>query len=381
VIDLGERYRAEAVLGSGAFGRVYRATDTRLGRPVAIKEVPAARGDAEIASRLQREAKIATQVRHPNLVDLMDVGTTPDGIPFLVFELVPGRNLDEVLEEGVQPPERVVAWVAQLADALDVLHRAGVVHRDVKPANVLVHEDGRALLADLGMVSGAADQTALTATGALVGTPLYMPPEVLRGEGDPGPAGDLYALGALAYRALYDEDWRDVEEVQRLLTRGSARDEGISSERLGRFPDHDPWLRGLLDVDPERRLGPASRVAARLRGEDTSEPAPPAGPGPARASRRGTRWLFLPLLGLFALGYLATFREPAPAPPQPAEAPEPGHSPRQEVDLRSPGTPLVRKSTSGSSRAASRTSPTSWWTTTRWTRNDARFSTPPSPCA
>jgi serine/threonine-protein kinase len=260
------RYVVEATLGQGAFGEVYRARDKELGRVVAVKVLRADVAEPEVRARFEREAKLAASVEHPNVVRLLDHGRLDGGAPFLVFEFVEGASLEDRLERGVDP-EQWIAWTRDVAAGLAALHEVGVIHRDLKPANVLVHQDGRAMLADMGLAR-VEDATCdgLTATGALVGTPLYMAPELFGPGGMASPEADLFALGCLAYRGLYGRDWRDPGSFEELMIRGPGEAGAPPAARFGRFPEADVWLRGLLHPDPAARLGPAARVVEAIEG-------------------------------------------------------------------------------------------------------------------
>jgi hypothetical protein len=301
---LGERYEVLGLLGTGAFGRVFHAMDRELGRQVAIKEVALAAANEEVRARLDREARAASRVRHPNLVEVLDVGVAPDGAPFLVMEYVPGVTLESLLEEPVDPTH-LLPWAQDLAAALAAMHGAGIVHRDVKPANVLIHEDGRAMLTDLGLVrSVEATLEELTRTGAVPGTPLYLPPEVFRDARSAGPEGDLFALGSVIYRALYGISWRGDDELMRLLEFSQRDARPALAARFGKHPAWDPWLARLLHEDPAERLGPASEVEAILAELER-------GGGPVRqasasggSNRRGVAAAGLALAGAAVMGWM-----------------------------------------------------------------------------
>jgi serine/threonine-protein kinase len=260
VTELAGRYAVEGTLGQGAFGTVYRARDRELDRVVAVKVLRADVTNPEVRARFEREAKLAASVEHPNVVRLLDHGRLDGGAPFLVFEFVEGASLEDWLDDGVEPGQWA-SWTRDVAAGLAALHEVGAIHRDVKPANVLVHQDGRAMLADLGLARAEeATCDGLTATGALVGTPLYMAPELFRPGGTASPEADLFALGCLAYRGLYGADWRQPGSYGQLLAHGPGEAGEPPAARLGRFPEADVWLRGLLHPDPAARLGPAAKV-------------------------------------------------------------------------------------------------------------------------
>jgi serine/threonine protein kinase len=202
------RYRFDRQIGRGGMGSVWAAHDEILGRDVAIKEVipppdltPEQR--RVIRERTLREARAAARIAHPSAVTVYDV-VEEDGHPYIVMQLLPPHTLaDVLLRDGPLPPERVARIGLDLVSALEAAHRAGVLHRDVKPANVLLPVDGPAVLTDFGIASVDSDPT-LTATGMLVGSPAYMPPERARGD-RPTPAADLWSLGATLFAAVEGE--------------------------------------------------------------------------------------------------------------------------------------------------------------------------------
>ena len=202
---LNNRYRLDAFLASGGMGEVWRATDVILGRTVAVKILlPALLADPGFVARFRAEARILAGFRHPNVVDVYDFGeSTVDGrtAAYLVMAYVDGEPLSHRIETaGRLPVIETLSVVAQAADALDAAHAGGVVHRDVKPGNLLVHEDGTVVLVDFGVARSAAI-TSITAADAVPGTVLYMAPEQVSGK-PVSPATDVYALGAVAYQCL-----------------------------------------------------------------------------------------------------------------------------------------------------------------------------------
>jgi hypothetical protein len=192
---LGGRYRLLRRLGSGGMAAVWLARDERLGREVAVKVLSdVLAGDEGYRRRFEREARVAARLSHPGLVGVLDFGAE-SGRPYLVMELVRGDTLAERLAAGTTRGLDLVALARELLGALAHIHAAGVVHRDVKPANVLIGADGHARLTDFG-VARPTDASTLTQTGQVVGTLAYMAPEVQRGE-PATPRSDLYALGVL----------------------------------------------------------------------------------------------------------------------------------------------------------------------------------------
>jgi serine/threonine protein kinase len=188
-------------LGAGGMGTVYRAVHRLLDQPRALKVLPAhLAADETFVERFQREARTAARLRHPHIVMIYDVGEH-DGAYYIAMELVEGRSLRQVLRaEGPLGLPRATRLLRQLAEALDFAHSSGVVHRDVKPANILVRDDDHVVLADFG-IARAGEAAQLTRTGLLVGTIEYLAPEAVLGAGG-GPSADLYALGVVAYEIL-----------------------------------------------------------------------------------------------------------------------------------------------------------------------------------
>ncbi|WP_219415972.1 serine/threonine-protein kinase [Pseudonocardia nigra] len=208
-IRVGDRYRLDERIGAGAMGAVWRATDELLNRTVAVKELlaaavtPTAGAEAaleESRQRILREGRIGARLQHPHVISMFDV-VVHDDRPWLVMEYLPSRSLAAILgEKGSLEPREVAEIGRQVADGLAAAHVAGVVHRDVKPGNVLIAEDGRVKLTDFG-VSRAVDDVQLTRTGLIAGTPAFLSPEVARGQ-DPTAASDVFALGATLYAAV-----------------------------------------------------------------------------------------------------------------------------------------------------------------------------------
>jgi hypothetical protein len=199
---LARRYQLDGRIAAGGFGEVWRGTDVLLGRPVAVKLLHAGYAQhPETLARFRAEARHAGALAHEGIARVYDYGE-PDlpYPPFLVMELVEGPSLAEVLAEGAMDPVRTMDIVAQAAAGLHAAHRAGLVHRDIKPGNLLLSRDGLVKITDFG-ISYAAGSAPLTSTGMLIGTPGYLAPERAGGE-QATPACDLYALGMVAYECL-----------------------------------------------------------------------------------------------------------------------------------------------------------------------------------
>lgn len=194
------RYVDLEILGQGGMGAVYRARDPALDRTVAIKVVLDA--TPEFLQRFEREARAIARLSHPNVVQVYDVGQDESGWPYFVMELVPGRSLDAILKErGRLPPAEVADLVRQAAEGLEAAHQAGIVHRDVKPHNLLLENGGRLRVVDFGVARDSRSQEELTSTNATLGTLHYMAPEVLSGEVADA-RSDVYSLGLVAFHLL-----------------------------------------------------------------------------------------------------------------------------------------------------------------------------------
>jgi eukaryotic-like serine/threonine-protein kinase len=202
---IADRYRLTEHIGSGAMGVVWQAHDERLHRTVALKQLllqpGLSAGEAhEARERAMREGRIAARLQHPNAVAVYDV-VEDAGQPVLIMEYVPSKSLSAVLDErGPLPPLEVARIGAQVATALTAAHAAGIVHRDIKPGNVLLTEDGTVKITDFGISRATGDVT-VTATGMLAGTPAYLAPEVAKGE-NPGPPSDVFSLASTVYAAV-----------------------------------------------------------------------------------------------------------------------------------------------------------------------------------
>lgn len=200
LVVLAGRYELRRRIARGGMAEVFEGFDRRLARVVAVK-VLQDEGDPTFAERLRREAEAAARVSSPHIVNVYDVGED-DGRPFLVMELVEGKSLAEVIRQGPLPVERAVAIANSVLDALDAAHSLGVVHRDVKPGNILLANSGAVKLSDFGIAMVTSDmRNRLTATNIVMGSPSYLAPE--RGRGEPGsPRSDLYAVGVVLYEML-----------------------------------------------------------------------------------------------------------------------------------------------------------------------------------
>src|ERR1700732_679966 len=192
------RYEVIGNLGCGATSRVDKARDTILGRTVALKTLVHAFGAPTEQKQFLREAQIVSQLSHPSIINLYDVGIEEGNVAYLVIEYVTGKTLQQVLLESPIPFPRACAWAADLAGALTRAHRAGIIHRDVKPGNILVTEDGSVKLGDFGIARFA---TQVSGSGRMMGTPAYLSPEQILGESQ-NTRSDLFSLGIVLYQMV-----------------------------------------------------------------------------------------------------------------------------------------------------------------------------------
>ena len=198
--DFETRYRIEGQLGQGGMGAVLLATDTRLDRKVAIKRILGeASGNRMAVTRFLTEAKSIAALNHPNVIQIYDYGRAKDG-PFLVMEYVDGGSLLDKCRDGAMPLEDAVAMACQLCDGLAKAHDLGIIHRDIKPANVLLTKDGVPKLTDFGLAKAQAGDHGQTMTGAVLGTPDFMPPEQRRDASLVDHRSDLWSLAATVYQ-------------------------------------------------------------------------------------------------------------------------------------------------------------------------------------
>jgi serine/threonine protein kinase len=272
------RYRLNAVIGRGGMGVVWRARDELLGRDVAVKELawPAHFSEQEQRAARRcaaREAQAAARVSHPNVIQIFDV-IEEDGCPWIVMELLPRRSLHDLIErEGPLSPAQAAAVGLGILAALRAAHAEGIVHRDVKPANILIAED-RVVLTDFGIAQGAGTSALTTAVDVLIGSPAYIAPERARGR-QSGPPADLWGLGASLYAAVegrgpFDRDGDALASLAAVVA-----DEPPPATHAG--PLLWPLISGLLRKDPDKRPGAAEaeeilRRAAAPAGAVASRP-------------------------------------------------------------------------------------------------------------
>jgi eukaryotic-like serine/threonine-protein kinase len=344
---LHARYRVIRHLGSGGMASVLLCTDERLGRQVAVKRLHADSPE-DVEKRFVREAKLGASLNHPNLVSVFDTAVDDDGV-LIVMEYVPGEPLSKALRHGPLGPRRVARMATELGAALDHAHAEGVVHRDVKPGNVLLRDDGVTKLVDLGIAT-AADGTRITRSGTVLGTAAYMAPEQLEGR-KPGPAVDIYALAAVCFEALAGRRPREGKtpmeiahaishapppDLRRFWPAASATVAEVLERGMARDPADRPGSAGELGAELARALEEEPRTAVTRRltrrtvapapvSASRPDPAPVAAPEPvrplrgdgggvpprgARPARRGPegrrRWLPLVAAGLLIALAVAT---------------------------------------------------------------------------
>jgi len=282
---LPKRYSSPSLVASGGMGEVYRATDTVLGRTVAVKVLSERHSrEEEARARFRREALAAARVSgSKHVVTIFDVGEHR-GRPLIVMEYVDGGSVHDRLRQGPVPPEQALAWLEQAAEALDRAHAEGIVHRDVKPANLLLDGEGSVHVSDFGIASTAGVDT-LTLPGTVLGTAGYLSPEQARGE-PATPASDRYALGVVAFELLtgrrpFASDTATTEAFAHLHAPvPSAR--SLAPELP---PAVDAVLRRALAKDPDERPGSCAELVAELRAAFAEEAAVRDQPLPAAVIR------------------------------------------------------------------------------------------------
>ena len=290
------KYELEGLLGEGGMGAVYQATNLAIGRRVAIKILHAAVADREdVRLRFELEAKAAAVINHPGIVDVLDMGQTDEGDPFIVMEHLEGMTLRSLNKEfkGLTP-QQAVGVMLPVLDALAAAHQAGVIHRDVKPANIFVCARPHVVkLLDFG-VSRFGKSSGLTHTGAAVGTPRYMAPEQVLGESDLGPEADLYSVGAVLYSllsgklphgtgsdmALLARTLHDTPAGLATITTGLPAalcelvDSLLLKDRTKRPGDAGSVKRALMETVPDADIAPLFAAATRTARTSALAPTP-----------------------------------------------------------------------------------------------------------
>src|SRR5918999_2355073 len=287
VTAIGNRYELEGEIGRGGMSVVYRARDLRLNRPVAVKVLPPELAyDPAVRTRFTREAQTSALLSHPHIVPIYDVGEG-DGIAYFVMALVTGGNLAALLtHEPRQPIDEVRRLLCEIADALAYAHLRGVIHRDIKPDNILLDgETGRAMVTDFGIARAIESGTRLTVTGLAVGTPAYMSPEQAVGEREIDGRSDIYSLGVLAYQMLTGRvPFTAGNSMALLLKHVGERPRPIAELR----PDVPQTLRDAIERALAKEPDDRWPTAGALRDALTSLEAPPSWRAENRAPVRYT---------------------------------------------------------------------------------------------
>ncbi|HEX8939600.1 MAG TPA: protein kinase, partial [Candidatus Limnocylindrales bacterium] len=261
---IGGRYRLVELLGEGGMATIYRAHDAQLERDVAVKLLRPEYGrDPDFVARFRAEAQNAASLSHPGIVSVFDFGTDPAG-PFIVMEYVEGEDLATLLRRnGPLPPRRAARLTAEVARALEAAHERGIVHRDVKPSNVLLASDGRVKVVDFG-IARALSEAQLTLPGTTLGSVHYFSPEQARGE-QATPASDVYALGILLFELLAGRrPWEGDSAASIALARLQGPAPMVSEARAGIPPVLEAIDRKALALEPAARFASAAAMADAL---------------------------------------------------------------------------------------------------------------------
>jgi serine/threonine protein kinase len=313
--SVGGRYRLERPLGHGGMGSVYLAHDTELDRPVAVKLLAESlAGDIAFRKRFLREARLAARLSHPNVVAVYDAGEADSGRPYIVMEYVDGTTLEG---RGPLPPAEAVSLAVQACHGLAHAHATGLVHRDVKPHNLLLRTDGTLKVADFG-IARAAEATALTQIGSVLGTAAYLAPEQAAG-GEVTAAADVYSLGAVLYELLTGRPPYEPASLADLADRPEIRPVGELAPTVPRQVE-DAVMRSLAR-NPAYRAASADELARELGDQPTAKTRV-ARVAPARR-RRPRWWLAVPVAAVIAAVVAAvvlTTNDDSKPPPRPAPA-------------------------------------------------------------
>ncbi len=302
---IAERYLVRRRLGGGGMGTVYEAEHVLIGRRVALKLLlPQWASKREVVRRFQNEARAAGTLRHPGILEALDMGRTAEGTPYLVLELLEGRDLEhKIAAEAPLPIAEAVGYARAITDAMGAAHAAGIIHRDLKPENVFLTDRGQLKVLDFGIskITSSIATGPMTAPGAVMGTPMYMAPEQFEDAGKADPRSDVYALGVILYRALTGRHPFVAETLPGLLL---AIVDGDAPSPTDLRPDVPPSLSAIvmraLAAKPDDRFTTMEEVSAALAPyaeggarQSGASVAPPAdGPSGVRIGRRVVTLLF-----------------------------------------------------------------------------------------
>jgi eukaryotic-like serine/threonine-protein kinase len=279
------RYEILEVIGAGAHSKVARAFDPLIGRIVAIKLFPRELASGEGRQRFVREARVVGQISHPSIIALHDMGVDDASeTPYLVMEFIDGQPLDKVLEKGSLPVPKACAWAAEVATALAVAHRKGVIHGDVKPANILITDDNRIKLTDFGMARLASRESKDT---PLLGTPAYWCPEQIVGKPQDA-RSDIFSLGVVMYEMVTGQRPFDSDSLQGICSRIMSSTPLPPSHANPSVPEaFNDVVASCLTKDPAHRCASADALADKLYPLARRTPVPAvASPQPATLRNR-----------------------------------------------------------------------------------------------
>ncbi|NIR27777.1 MAG: serine/threonine protein kinase [Gammaproteobacteria bacterium] len=273
-------YRIKRLIGKGGMASVYLATQQSLNRPVALKVLhPSAADTPEFSKRFVREGRLIASLRHSNIITIHDIDVV-DGLHYISMEYVDGGDLKRRISRGVAP-DAALSIVETIGSCLHFAHKAGVVHRDVSPANILFRKDGTPLLTDFGIAKAQRTRSDLTTTGKVLGTPAYLSPERAKGQRVDGRA-DIYGLGVILYEMLVGENpFRGESDVDTILNQVESPIPKLPRE----LADLQPLLDRMLAKRPKDRFRDASALVEAVR-RVRDEGAPAAGKTTRRAARR-----------------------------------------------------------------------------------------------
>jgi hypothetical protein len=333
---LGPKYEVRRLIGSGGFAEVYEVWDKDLERRLAVKVLrPDVAWTSGMLERFQRETRAAARLEHPNILPIHFVGEG-EGLVYYAMPFVDGMSLGELLKRsGVLPPDRALAIIIPILDALDHAHKAGLIHRDIKPDNVMLDvARGRPLLVDFGIARRLDPEAGpgLTQTGLVIGTPHYMSPEQALGDPKLGPASDLYSLGAVLFQMVTGEPPFDGDSSQQIVGKHIADPPPSASDVNGKVPrELSEVILRLLQKQPKDRFHSAAEVIGALEGKQPTTVRSRAqaaqaatellvsgatrrtvGRSDGRTGRRRTRWVVVVVaLSVLVLGAGAWFfRQP-----------------------------------------------------------------------